>query len=146
MNFDTDKEIVSLFTSSAFWPLNKKLVTILGVECTLLLTDLSLKYNYFKDSGVLDDKGYFYNVGIKIKKDTTINLRTQAKIIDQLVEKGILKVKKFGMYNKKYYKIDFAALKKILKIDKSDLTLLKMTKYFVKNAILYIIIKGIIIK
>ena len=90
-------EVFATLISGPYWTLNKTLVRLLGLEETLWLTDLCSKWAWFKEQGLLDEDGFFYNSMRDIENDTTLSRRTQNRTISVLVEHKILEVKKQGI-------------------------------------------------
>jgi hypothetical protein len=114
-----DTLILETLSQDAHLSLNKKLLKILGINTTLILSDLISKYKYFKLKNELDEEMFFYNSMHNIMKDTTLTPKQQRKAIEILEEKKILETKlnrkNKKTYPTKHFKINFNRLEEILK-------------------------------
>ena len=51
--------ITQLFASRNFVVVNKSLIKLIGLEEAVILGKLASEYDYWENSGKLDDEGYF---------------------------------------------------------------------------------------
>lgn len=103
-----------LLGNGGFWQINKRLVKMIGLEETLLLSDLLAKYTYFLGRNELDKNGFFFNTRENIEEDTTLTPYQQRKAISKLKKLGLVKAKEQGLPKKTYYKIDLQKLADLL--------------------------------
>ena len=101
----TDDQLME-YLSSDYWQVNKPLVRKLGISAALWISHILYKHRYFKKHNMLDKEGYFYNTQDDIKRETSIGSSQQNRIIKILNGKGILKIKRYGLPAKNYYKIN----------------------------------------
>ena len=99
----------------AFWMINKALAKKTSRDAALLISDLLSKREYFIINGDITlESGWFFNTQENIELDTDLTPHEQRKCINQLVDAGVLEVKKFGLPAKNYFKINDIQLSKIL--------------------------------
>ena len=90
---------------------NKKLAHAIGINETIIYSDLISKEAYFSEKNQLVD-GWFFNTSENIWKDTALTARQQKAAIDHLEKLKLVETKVFGMPARKYFKIssDYAIL------------------------------------
>lgn len=111
----------NILATSSWWPLNKHLTLKLGIEASLILSDLSTKQQYFSDNKKLDNEGYFYNEQKNIEKDTGISVKRQAKALKILKQYKLISIVKKGVPGRNYYKIRELNIRKfLLNIEKEN--------------------------
>jgi len=108
-----DRGLINLI-GGPWWAINKSLAKILGFDTALWIADVFSKFEYFADKDALDEEGFFFNTQKNIKEDTGLSEDKQTIIIKNLVEKGILEVKKKGLPARNYYKFDILRLSEII--------------------------------
>ena len=64
----------SILSQSAWWILNKSLTKKIGIDASLILSDLISKQEYYESINKLEDDGSFFNERDKIEIDTTISI------------------------------------------------------------------------
>lgn len=116
---ETNISVLNELLGKGFWLVNKRLVKTIGLEETLLLSDLLAKYTYFSDKNELDRNGFFFNTRENIEEDTTLTPYQQRKAITKLKKLGLVKTKEQGLPKKTYYKID---IQKVYDLLLKDLT------------------------
>ena len=111
----------SILATTPFLIINKGLLVNLGVDASLVLSDLIQKEQYFKDSSQ-DNEGYFFNVTNDISCSTTLSYYQIKQAISVLEKWGIIKVVLKGVPAKKHFKIDHAQILNFLKssIEKTE--------------------------
>lgn len=97
-------------SQDAYWQVNKKIALEVGLEATILLSDLISKEKYFSTRGELQKEEWFFNQQEQIEKDTTLSQHKQRKAIKILKEKGWINTKISGLPAKQYYKINYSQL------------------------------------
>ena len=111
----------SILASTPFLILNKCLLVNLGVEASLVLSDLLQKEQYFKESCQNND-GFFFNVTNDISCSTTLSYYQIKQALSVLEKWGIIQVVLKGVPAKKHFKIDHAQILNFLntRIEKNE--------------------------
>lgn len=97
-------DFLKLIESTGYITVSKELARNIGLDETLILTELISKYNYWKENNKLKD-GYFYVTIKDLKKETTLTKYRQTKAINNLKELNLIKTKKQGLPAKRYFTI-----------------------------------------
>ena len=111
----------SILASTPFLILNKCLLVNLGVEASLVLSDLLQKEQYFKESCQNND-GFFFNVTNDISCSTTLSYYQIKQALSVLEKWGIIQVVLKGVPAKKHFKIDHTQILNFLntRIEKNE--------------------------
>ena len=111
----------SILASTPFLILNKCLLVNLGVEASLVLSDLLQKEQYFKESCQNND-GFFFNVTNDISCSTTLSYYQIKQALSVLKKWGIIQVVLKGVPAKKHFKIDHSQILNFLntRIEKTE--------------------------
>ena len=121
-------KLTKLLSSSAYFVLNKELIKKIGIEPTLLLSDLISKEEYFIERNMLVD-GYFFNTLENLTTDTTMSPHKLRNAFEILIKKGFIKTKLSGIPAKRHIKIFHDKLLNYLTtIDKKPLLLINKNK------------------
>ena len=104
----------SLLATTPFLIINKCLLLTLGVDASLVLSDLIQKEEYFKDSSQ-NNGGYFFDVTNDISCSTTLSYYQIKQALSVLEKWGIIKVVLKGVPAKKHFKIDHSQILNFLK-------------------------------
>ena len=96
-----------LLSSSAFIVVNKYLAKQIGINATILLSDLLSKDSYFEDD-------WFFNTEQNIQADTSLSPYQQRKALKTLKDKGFVESKRKGVPAKLYYKVNCEQVIKFL--------------------------------
>lgn len=110
----TEHEIISLLSADAFWSVNKKLARTVGIDNAVFLAELLYKYQYWKERGELDNEGGFFFTSEDIQKLFNITHKPVARMTKQILDSGLVKIKKRGVPAKNYWYIQFDVIAKIL--------------------------------
>ena len=97
---------LDLIKSSGYITVSKELAREIGLQETIILSELISHYEYFKKENKLDQDGYFYCTVGKLKKNTTIPKKTQSRKINNLIELGLIEKKLKGLPAKRHFKIN----------------------------------------
>ncbi|MGM0411076.1 MAG: DnaD domain-containing protein [Bacillota bacterium] len=97
-------DFLRLIESKGYITVSKELARNIGLDETIILTELISKYNYWRDNEQLK-KGYFYITIKDLKKETTLTKYRQTKAINNLKDLGLIKTKKQGLPAKRYFTI-----------------------------------------
>jgi len=101
---------INILSQTAWWPLNKKVTQILGIDAALLLSDLISKQEYFEERNLLDKEGFFFNTKEDIESDTTLPRRRQESAIKILTDYKLIEYKIKGVPAKSSYKVIVSAV------------------------------------
>lgn len=107
--------IKQLLMASNFYILNKHLVKTLGIETAFFLTAL-----VEADEILADKNGWFYQTIPQIEKMTGLTKHKQINCINELLILGILLQENKGMPMKRYFKLDYEKIAKLLSSHKKD--------------------------
>lgn len=107
--------IKQLLMASNFYILNKHLVKTLGIETAFFLTAL-----VEADEILADKNGWFYQTIPQIEKMTGLTKHKQTNCINELLILGILLQENKGMPMKRYFKLDYEKIAKLLSSHKKN--------------------------
>ena len=96
---------LDLIKSNGYITVSKELAKEIGLNETIILSELISQYEYFKKNGQLKDNKWFYCTIEKMEEQTTLNRYYQNKAIDNLKELGLLEVERKGLPARRYFKI-----------------------------------------
>lgn len=108
------KEKKNILSQTAWWMINKALTKELGIDASLLLSDLLSKFEYFEDRNLLDDDGFFFNTRENIETDTTIPLYRITKAIEVLKFKKLIETNNKGIPPKSRFKLNMISINKLI--------------------------------
>lgn len=108
-------DILQLISSSSFLVLNKNLIKILGLEETVLFSELCSEYDYWTKNNGLEN-GFFYSTIGNIEEKTTLSAHKQRNAINKLKELNIIEIQIKGVPAKRYIKINEEQVIKIFNI------------------------------
>lgn len=119
----------SILSSDAFWPINKKLLRMIGDPCaTILLTDLIDKEDYHKREGELieiDGVNYFYATSEKIEERTMLSYKRQKTLLKILKGKDLINDILHGLPAKLHFHIKHENIIKLLIEDEEKVVFAK---------------------
>ncbi len=101
--------IKELLMSSGYWVLNKSIVKEFGIETAFLLSNLSEA-----ESMMADEEGWFYQTSETLEELTGLSNHKQTLCINQLIEIGALYQQNKGMPRKRYFKIDYETIQRLV--------------------------------
>lgn len=112
--------ILSLLASDNYIVINRDLLKKYGINAALMLCELASEYNYFDQSGKLED-GMFYSTIDNINERTGLSKYQQSEALKVLDKIGIVKSVVKGIPAKRFFKIDVEELaKQIVNISPSS--------------------------
>lgn len=94
-----------IFKDNAFWRVDKYMARIIGIDATILFTDLYNKQYYFENNNLLDEDGFFFNTSETIEEDTTLSYYKQRKALDILTNFNLIEMDNKTVGNKTRFKI-----------------------------------------
>jgi len=101
--------VKELLLSDNYWVLNKSVVSEFGVETAFILGVLAEA-----EKTLADEEGWFYQTSETLEKITGLSNHKQTMCFKILKEKGILEQKNKGVPMKRYFKINFENIQKLL--------------------------------
>lgn len=110
--------IKNVLIQGAFYTINKSLLTKLGLQNTMILTELIDKYYYFEGRNeltIINGEEYFFETADNIKKNTTLSYSQQKKCLEFLENKKLIKIIKKGLPAKLYFSLNVNNIFNILK-------------------------------
>lgn len=97
--------LIDLLRSDGSIVINKKLAHRIGLNETIMYSELLSRYNYFAEKGRLKN-GYFFNTIEDLEKGTTLSKFQQAHAIKRLVKLGLIEYRLMGLPAKRHFKIN----------------------------------------
>ncbi|MBA7489818.1 hypothetical protein ES702_00352 [subsurface metagenome] len=85
--------------------INKKMARAIGINATIIYSELISKYLYFSDKEELNREGYFFNTVEDLEKDTCLSRDPQLEAIKKLMKLKLIDKKIKGVPPKRYFKI-----------------------------------------
>jgi len=101
--------VKELLLSNNYWVLNKAVVSEFGVETAFILGVLAEA-----ETMLADEDGWFFQTSETIEELTGLSNHKQTLCFKVLKEKGILEQKNKGVPMKRYFKINFDNIQKLL--------------------------------
>ena len=98
---------------------NKELAKTIGLDETIMLGELCNESIYWDENNALEN-GYFYSTIENIEDALTFKSKKQKKILDRLVELGLIDVKLKGLPAKRFIKINENGLSDLLNVSQND--------------------------
>lgn len=108
------KDLVQSYQSCEFVLMNRGIMKELGINQTIVLSELLSKFNYHASKNELCKDGSFYCTTEKLEDLTTLSYKQQKPVIEKLEQSGFIKVKK-GRGNVRYFIIVIDAVKELIK-------------------------------
>ena len=112
---------LNLLRSDGSIILNKKLMREIGIEPTIVFSELLSKQNYYEERGRLSKGGYFYCTVSDLEYSTFLSKHKQTGAIKKLVELGLIDYKLKGTPPVRFFKVneDTSFLENILRKSKN---------------------------
>lgn len=97
--------VYDLLRSDGSIVINKSLIHSIGLNESILFSELLSRQNYFESRGTLDDQGYFFNTQYDLQAGTGLGEKAQRTAISNLKRLRLIHCKLKGMPAKRYFKI-----------------------------------------
>jgi len=97
--------ILDLLRSDGSIVINKKLAKEIGLNETVIYSELVSLYKYWEGRGDLTKDGWFFCTYKNLEDNTTIQQKTAQRVTTKLVKLGLIEKKIMGLPAKTYYKI-----------------------------------------
>ncbi len=101
-----DDWIFEILRSDGSITVNKQLIRAIGLKEAVLYCELISKYFYFKEKGMLDEDGGFYNTVEDLEYSTGLSKKEQLRTIANLKNLGLIDVKVKGLPAKRYFYVN----------------------------------------
>jgi len=105
---------LEIFSSQSFLTINKSLLKHYGPDISIFLSSLIDKYKFFLNRDDLKDGEWFYLIHKIQIEQTGLTLKKIRTCKNILVEDNILKISRFGIPSKEWYKLDLVKLLSIV--------------------------------
>ena len=122
----------TLLASTPFFILNKNLLYSLGLDASIVLSDLMQKKAYFEQTHQLQD-GFFYNTTSTITCSTTLSYYQIKQALKILQIKGYIEIKLKGIPAKKHFKIIENKIAKYLKTSNENIYIQECDNFELNN-------------
>lgn len=133
LNINYDVMLYNTLSQDSHINLNRKLISIFGSDLTLFVAFLSNQSKYhFENESLTKDK-FFYATDEDIHIFTGMPRGRITKLKKQGVKKGLYEMKKIGIPQKTYYKINSFELMQYIGIDKSLISLCYEREFEIEN-------------
>ena len=109
------KYIGMLLSNDGFIVINKSLIKLIGLNSAILIGELISEYNYYEKEKKLIDNTWFYSTTPNIEENTGLSRYQQDEAIKKLQKEKIIDIKIMGMPSKRYFKINYENIEKLLK-------------------------------
>jgi hypothetical protein len=128
--------IQKILFEDPYWKVNKALVKEIGVEPTVLLTDIIERYNHFLKTNQTifrDGKHWFYYRSEDIKTTFDMGYKVQKRIIADLTARGMIETKLFQTPAKLHIHFIEEVVENILLASITKMVNLNLAKRQIKN-------------
>lgn len=131
--------ILQVLRSNGSIIINKNLARNIGINETILYSELASKYLYFKNKDQLTEDGYFFNTIDNMEFDSCLSEGQQRRALIKLINIGLIKLKYTGIPKKRYFKIvdDMTLLNQLLSQNNSYIDVKTTDKEITKLSALY---------
>jgi len=96
---------LDLIKSTGYITVSKELAHEIGLNETVILSELISQYEYFKKNNKLRDQKWFFCTIEKLEEQTTLNRHYQDKAIATLKKLGLIEVDRKGLPARRHFKI-----------------------------------------
>lgn len=129
----------SLLTQSNCIPTNRIIASIVGLVEATVFGELCGEFDYWRERGEITEDGYFFSTVENIENKLFIKRKQQEKIMKNLVNSGLISIKKKGCPAKRYVKINQENLSNLLvrkgRFSTDEMSELERTKCTTKDTI-----------
>lgn len=97
--------LIDLLRSDGSIVVNKNLIHSIGLNASIMYSELASKRAYFEERGQLTEDGYFYNTVDNMRLDTGLGEKPQKTAIEKLERLGLIKMENRGMPSTRHFKL-----------------------------------------
>lgn len=98
--------VFELLRSDGSITINKALCFAVGINETIIYSELLSRFNYFKNENKLTEDGYFYNTVDDLCLGTGLGEKAQRNAINNLVKLGLIETALKGVPARRHFKIN----------------------------------------
>ncbi|WP_097028067.1 DnaA N-terminal domain-containing protein [Clostridium peptidivorans] len=102
----TINPVFELLRSDGSITINKALCFAVGINETIIYSELLSRFNYFKNENKLTEDGYFYNTVDDLCLGTGLGEKVQRNAINNLVKLGLIETALKGVPARRHFKIN----------------------------------------
>ncbi|MDZ7343128.1 MAG: hypothetical protein ONA90_01300 [candidate division KSB1 bacterium] len=110
--------VINALSTDAFWSVNKRIAREVGIEETVLLSELIYRYRYFQDTNRLHDGEAFYATSEDLQSALGIGKKTLERIVKSLLQTGLVSADLRGVPARRYWFINWRRIYAILSSSK----------------------------
>lgn len=102
-------EDILFFSGDDYLRVSKGMIRMVGVECAFMFSELVDEYLYYykeKYDTITENDGWFYSTAENIKERTGWSAEKQDRIINELIQKGLIEKMLKGVPAKRHFKIN----------------------------------------
>lgn len=122
----------TILATTPFFIINKAILCYIGIDASIVLSDLIQKRNYFNQTHQLKG-GFFYNTGSSISCETTLSYYQIKQALNILEDKKFIQIKKKGLPAKNHFKIFDNKILKFLKTVDENISIQECENLQVNN-------------
>ena len=131
--------VYELLSRDNFITVNKTVAKKIGLQASVLISELCYRRQYLDRAGKLTEDGFFYATIEDVEEETTLSVYEQRKALDLLKSLGIVEVERRDLPAKRYIYIDEDALTTLIYAetccaDSNNQVCEKFTNKSVKNS------------
>lgn len=97
--------LFKFLNSNNYVTFNREIAHEIGLNATIMLSEIIDKYEFFSASGQLDEEGWFYLTIDVVEERTTLAKDAQAGAVKVLKELGLIECKQKGMPAKRHFRV-----------------------------------------
>jgi hypothetical protein len=98
-------DIFDLLRADGYITVNKTLAHEIGLNETIIYSELVSLHQYWRKQGKLTDDNWFFCTIENLERNTTLTRNKQDRAIKKLQELGLIEVERRGLPAKRYFKI-----------------------------------------
>lgn len=124
------KNLLKIISNENYIIVNRDLIKEIGLDETILLSELCSEQSYWESKNKLGKDGFFYSTIDNIENNIGFKKKKQLTLLKKLKSRNLIEVKYHDMPKKRYIKVNVLQLEKIQKKytiekEKSDIILNK---------------------
>lgn len=116
-----EQYVINALSANHFLMVNKNMLKHLEGDCiaVIILTELILKHQFYKNNHQLDSDGFFFCTLKTLEDSLGIKRGAQDHALKHLIDKGLLYVENKGFPKKRYFEIQYSRMFEILDSENS---------------------------
>ena len=109
------QDLLKLISNENYIIVNRDLIKEIGLDETILLSELCSEQNYWKSKDKLGKDGFFFSTIENIENNIGFKKKKQLTLLKDLKSRNLIEVKYHDMPKKRYIKVNALELEKIQK-------------------------------